>query len=71
MTTAGKWITLLIIGAIILAAMTHAPGFSMATMAGGSVLDQTLLIESGNNVKQGSTGTAQFFPSGSTVSVTQ
>ena len=68
MTTAGKLLTLLIFGAIFLMVVTHAAGFSAATMAGGSVLDSTLAIESGSGTTAGSQGTVTF-PNGGSVAL--
>lgn len=56
MTTFGKALTLLIIGAIFLAAITHGPGFSAVMMSSGNVLDNTLKTESGQGVGAGTKG---------------
>jgi hypothetical protein len=56
-TNAGKIITLLIFGAILLMGVTHAAGASALFMSGGNVLDNTLGVEAGLSSTAGSTGT--------------
>ena len=55
--------TYLIVGAIFVLIVTHAAGFSMASMAGGTVLDNTLNIVAGTGNTHGSKGS---FTNGST-----
>lgn len=56
MTGVAKIITLLIFGAIAVLVVTHPAGAAGDAVAGGSVLDNTLAIESGSGVAGGTTG---------------
>lgn len=68
MSTVGKIITLLIFGALFVAAISHAAGFSAVAMATGSELDQTLNIETGSGLTTGTKGTVTF-PTGGSVNL--
>lgn len=56
MTNLAKILTLLILGALGVLIVTHPAGFAGASVAGGSVLDKTLAIESGQGISGGTTG---------------
>lgn len=58
MTTVGKVLTLLIMGALLVLIITHPAGFAQDATTGGSVLDKTLSIESGAGNTGGVTATA-------------
>jgi hypothetical protein len=51
MTTAAKIVTLLIFGSLLVLIIKNPGGFSQDASTGGSVLDNTLLIESGQGSK--------------------
>lgn len=57
MSNVSKIITLLIMGAIGVLIISHPAGFSGDAVAGGSVLDNTLALESGQGATGGKTGT--------------
>lgn len=67
MSTGAKIITLLIMGALFLAVLTHPAGFASGAIAGGSVLDNTLALESGQGVTSGVHGS--FSTSAGNISV--
>ena len=68
MTTIGKWLTLLVVGAIIVLMVTHPAGSAANMAVGGSVLTNVLNVESGANVAGGSTGAIAYgTPSGPTI----
>lgn len=50
MSTVSKIITLLILGAIGVLIITHPGGFATDATAGGSVLDNTLSLETGGSI---------------------
>jgi hypothetical protein len=56
MTGVAKIITLLIMAAMAVLVVTHPAGAAGDAVAGGSVLDNTLAIESGTGVTSGTTG---------------
>lgn len=56
MTGGGKLITALFFGAFGVLIVTHPAGSAGDMVAGGSVLDNTLAIESGSNVSSGTKG---------------
>lgn len=56
MTTVGKLLTLAFFGALAVLVVTHPAGASGDMVAGGSVLDNTLSIESGKGVSSGTMG---------------
>lgn len=58
MSTASKIITLLIMGALLVLVITHPAGFAQDATTGGSVLDNTLSLESGVGNTGGVTATA-------------
>ena len=60
MTTFGKWLTLLVIGAIIVLLVTHPAGSAGNMAVGGQVLSNILNIESGANVSGGTTGSVNY-----------
>ncbi|MGH7239163.1 MAG: hypothetical protein ACREHG_03745 [Candidatus Saccharimonadales bacterium] len=51
-----KIITLLIIGAIVVLIVTHPAGAAGGMVAGGSVLNKTLALESGQGIHSGVAG---------------
>ena len=53
MKSAESIITLLIMVGVLLLIVTHAGGFSTDLVAGGNVLDKTLLVESGKGRSAG------------------
>lgn len=59
MTMVGKTLTLLILGAIIVLIITHPAGFATDATAGGSVLDNTLSLETGAGSTGGVAGSVQ------------
>ena len=56
MTGIAKIVSLLIFGAIIVLIVSHPAGAAGDMVAGGSVLDNTLSIESGQGAKGGVSG---------------
>ena len=56
MSNVTKIIMFLIIGAIILDLVTHPAGAAGGMVAGGSVLNKSLAIESGQGITSGTTG---------------
>lgn len=60
MSTASKIITLLIMGALFVLVITHPAGFAADATAGGSVLDNTLALESGQGQTGGQKGAVNF-----------
>jgi hypothetical protein len=56
MTGTAKIISLLIFGALAVLVVTHPAGAAGDAVAGGSVLDNTLAIESGSGVTSGTKG---------------
>lgn len=60
MTTLGKWLTLLVIGAIIVLLVTHPAGSAGNMAVGGSVLTNVLNIESGHGVGSGTAGSVSY-----------
>lgn len=55
MNTVGKWITYLVLGALVVLIITHPVGFALDSTAAGKVGNQTLDILSGSAVSgQGS-----------------
>ena len=56
MTTVGKLGMALIFVALAVLVITHPAGAAGDAVAGGSVLDNTLAIESGSNVQSGTKG---------------
>lgn len=68
MSNVSKIITLLIMGALFVLVITHPAGFAADATAGGSVLDNTLALESGQGATGGSHGAVQF-PGGGGVMV--
>jgi hypothetical protein len=68
MTHASKILTLLIMGALFVLIITHPAGFAADSMAAGSVVNQTLLTESGSGVTSGTSGSFSL-PGGGNVSV--
>jgi hypothetical protein len=57
MSSVSKIITLLIMGALVVLVITHPAGFAGDATAGGSVLDNTLALESGSGSSGGVKGT--------------
>ena len=57
MTGVAKIVTLLIFGAIVVLIVSHPAGAAGDMVAGGSVLDNTLSIESGQGATGGVSGT--------------
>lgn len=57
MTGVAKIVTLLIFGAIVVLIVSHPAGAAGDMVAGGSVLDNTLSIESGQGATGGVKGT--------------
>jgi len=55
-TGIGKWLTLLVIGAIIVLLVTHPAGTAGDMAVGGSVLTNVLNVESGHGVTSGTSG---------------
>jgi hypothetical protein len=66
MTTPAKLLTILFFGAIFLAILSKPAGFAAAAASGGSVLDNTLSIESGAGTTAGQHGSVTF-PGGASV----
>jgi hypothetical protein len=64
-STVQKIITLLVLGAIAVLIITHPAGFASDAVAGGSVLDNTLALESGQGVTSGTSGTVNLPKGGS------
>ena len=62
MTQFGKWLTLLVIGAIIVLLVTHPAGAAGDMAVGGSVLTNVLNIEAGagGNFPGGTTGNVKY-----------
>lgn len=56
MTGVGKGLTVLFFGALGVLVVTHPAGSAGDMVAGGSVLDNTLAIESGQGVTSGTKG---------------
>ena len=50
MSNVSKILTILILGALVVLVITHPSGFAADSLSGGSVLDNTLRIESGQGV---------------------
>ncbi|MGH7745253.1 MAG: hypothetical protein ACREQ5_10715 [Candidatus Dormibacteria bacterium] len=60
MTQFGKWLTLLVIGAIIVLLVTHPAGAAGDMAVSGSVLTNVLNIESGHGDTGGQTGSVTY-----------
>lgn len=60
MTQVGKFLTLLVVAAIILALITHPAGTAGTMAVGGSVLANVLSVESGANVPAGTKGGVSY-----------
>ena len=60
MTGFGKWLTLLVVGAIIVLLVTHPAGSAGNMAVGGSVLTNVLAIESGQGYTGGVTGSVNY-----------
>lgn len=60
MTNVGKWLTILVIGAIIVLLVTHPAGAAGDMAVGGSVLTNVLNIESGHGVESGTRGAISY-----------
>lgn len=60
MTGIGKWLTLLVIGAIVVLLVTHPAGTAGDLAVGGSVLTNVLNVESGHGVGSGSKGSVTY-----------
>lgn len=60
MTGFGKFLTLLVIGAILVLIVTHPAGAAGDMAIGGSVLTNVLNIESGHGVTSGTTGSIAY-----------
>jgi hypothetical protein len=59
-TQFGKWLTLLVVGAIIVLLVTHPAGAAADMAVSGSVLSNVLSIETGQGVKGGTQGQVMF-----------
>jgi hypothetical protein len=57
MTSVGKLLTLAFMGAMAVLIITHPAGFAGDATAGGSVLNNTLALESGKGSSGGTVGT--------------
>lgn len=57
MSNVSKILTLLIMGALLVLVITHPAGFAADAVAGGSVLDNTLSLETGAGNAGGVNGT--------------
>jgi hypothetical protein len=57
MSTVSKVLTLLIMGALLVLVITHPAGFAADAVSGGSVLDNTLSLETGAGAQGGVNGT--------------
>ena len=53
MKSAESWITLVLLGGLLLLFVTHAGGFATDVMAGGKVLDQTVSTMGGVQTNAG------------------
>lgn len=58
MTMVGKILTLLIMGALLVLVITHPAGFAQDATTGGTVLDNTLSLETGSGNTGGVNATA-------------
>jgi hypothetical protein len=60
MTNVGKWLTILVVAAIVVALVTHPAGAAGDMAVGGSVLNTTLSVVSGKGVKGGTSGSVSY-----------
>ena len=60
MTGVGKFLTLLVIGALVVLVVTHPAGAAGNMAVGGSVLTNVLNVESGHGVASGTGGSVQY-----------
>lgn len=60
MTNIGKWLTILVVAAIVVALITHPAGAAGDMAVGGSVLNTTFSVLSGKGATGGQSGQVTY-----------